>query len=27
MHREPYVLYDRPGQHVGREIWKFIYKG
>lgn len=23
---EPYVLYQRAGQHVGREIWKFIYK-
>ncbi len=23
---EPYVLYQRAGQHVGREIWKFVYK-
>lgn len=23
---EPYMLYQRAGQHVGREIWKFVFK-
>ena len=25
-HHEPYILYHRPGQFVGREIWKFVSK-
>lgn len=26
-HHEPYILYHRPGQFVGREVWKFVNRG